>query len=197
VRLGRRECEDAPPERGEELLQGTEGTDHRMARRGPGDARADLPARTAGRRAAPPSILVVDDDPDIRDLVERVLRRAGAEVVAVADGRSALRMIADGLAQPSILLTDIDMPGMNGIELSARVRAMRPGIDIVLMTGDPSSAEAARERPDLVRQALLKPMTSADLLAAMGLAPTNPEPEQERERQADASPGRSQAPDDR
>jgi CheY-like chemotaxis protein len=142
-----------------------------MARRGPGDARADLPARDAGRRATPPSILVVDDDPDVRDLVERILRRAGADVVAVADGRSALRLIADGIAQPTILLTDIDMPGMNGIELSARVRAMRPGVDIVLMTGDPSSAEAARERPDLVRVALLKPVSVAELLAAMGLVP--------------------------
>jgi CheY-like chemotaxis protein len=123
-----------------------------------------------------PWILVVDDDPQIRGFVERVLRRAGAEVTTVADGRSALRMIADGAVQPSLLLTDINMPEMTGIELSARVKALRPGIEIVLMTGDPSSAEAARERPDLVREALLKPLTIPDLLAATGLTPRDAEP---------------------
>jgi CheY-like chemotaxis protein len=142
-----------------------------MARYGPGDPRTDQPDRTAGGPASTPSVLVVDDDPVVLRLVERVLRRAGAEVTAVDTGRAALRAITDGASEPTLLLTAIDMPAMTGIELSARVRALRPGIQIVMMTADPGSAEAARDRPDLVGRVLLKPIAAGDLLAAIGMPP--------------------------
>jgi CheY-like chemotaxis protein len=112
---------------------------------------------------------VVDDDPAVLEFVERVLRRAGAEVIAVGSGGAALRAIADGVSNPTTLLTAIELPAMTGIELSARVTALRPGIQVVMMTADPASAEAARERPDLVAQVLLKPVTADDLLGATGL----------------------------
>lgn len=140
-----------------------------MARYGPGDPRADQHDRNAGRQASTPSILVVDADPVVLRLVERVLRRAGADITTVETGRAALRAIADGNTKPTLLLTAIDMPAMTGIELSARVRALRPGIEIVMMTADPASAEAARDRPDLVQRVLLKPINSTELLAAVGL----------------------------
>ena len=140
-----------------------------MARYGPGQPRAEPPDRPAGRPAGTPSLLVVDDDPAVLEFVERVLRRAGAEVTAVGSGRAALRAIADGVSKPTTLLTAIELPAMTGIELSARVAALRPGIEIVMMTADPASAEAARDRPDLVAQVLLKPITADDLLAATGL----------------------------
>ena len=57
---------------------------------------------------------------------------------------------------------------MTGIELAARVRALRPGIQVVMMTADPASAEAARDRPDLVGRVLVKPITADELLAADG-----------------------------
>jgi CheY-like chemotaxis protein len=141
-----------------------------MARYGPGLPRAEPPDRPAGRPAVTPSILVVDDDPADLQFVEGVLRRAGAEVIAVGSGRAALRAIADGVSKPSLLLTAIELPAMTGIELSARISALRPGIQVVMMTADPASAEAARDRPDLVGRVLLKPMTAGDLLAATGLA---------------------------
>jgi CheY-like chemotaxis protein len=131
--------------------------------------RADSPGRTASRPVSSTSILVVDDDPAVLGLIDVVLRRAGADVTAVASGRAALRAIADGTCRPTMLLTDIDMPGMSGIELSARVGALRPGIQVVMMTGDPESAEAARDRPDLVARVLSKPITVGELLDATGL----------------------------
>lgn len=112
------------------------------------------------------SILVVDDDPGVLGVVSRILRRAGGEVTTATNGRDALRLIAGGDAQPGLLLTDIDMPGMTGIELAARVVAMRPGIRVVMMTGDPRSAEAARGHPGLVEAVLLKPITTDELLEA-------------------------------
>jgi CheY-like chemotaxis protein len=141
-----------------------------MARYGPGDPQADEHDRNAGRPASTPSILVVDDDPAVLRLVQRVLRRAGADVTAVNSSRAALRAIADGGSEPSLLLTAIDLPVMSGIELSARVTALRPGVEIVMMTADFASAEAARERPDLVGRVLLKPITVSELLAAAGMS---------------------------
>ena len=140
-----------------------------MARYGPGHPRAEPPDRPAGRPAGTSSLLVVDDDPAVLEFVEGVLRRAGADVTAVGSGRAALGAIADGASKPTILLTAIELPVMSGIELSARVAALRPGVQIVMMTADPASAEAARDRPDLVAQVLLKPITADDLLAATGL----------------------------
>jgi CheY-like chemotaxis protein len=151
------------------MLQGTE-VQAPMARYGPGDPQADQHDRNAGRPASTPSILVVDDDPAVLHLVERVLRRAGAAVTSVDSGRAALRAIAVGGSKPSLLLTAIDMPAMSGIELSARVRALRPGVEIVMMTADFASAEAARERPDLVGRVLLKPINVSELLAAIGMS---------------------------
>jgi CheY-like chemotaxis protein len=141
-----------------------------MARYGPADPPADQPDRTAGRPASTPAILVVDADPDVLSFVERVLRPAGAELTVAGTGRAALRAIADGASKPTVLLTAIELPAMTGIELSARVRALRPGIHVVMMTADPESAEAARDRPDLVERVLLKPLTEADLLATVGLS---------------------------
>jgi CheY-like chemotaxis protein len=150
------------------MLQGTE-VQAPMARYGPGDPQADEHDRNAGRPASTPSILVVDDDPAVLHLVERVLRRAGAAVTVVDSGRAALRAIDVGGSKPSLLLTAIDMPAMSGIELSARVRALQPGVEIVMMTADFASAEAARERPDLVGRVLLKPISVSELLAATGM----------------------------
>jgi len=146
-----------------------------MARYGPGDPQADQHDRNAGRPASTPSILVVDDDPAVLRLVEGVLRRAGADVTIVGSGRAALRAIADGASKPSLLLTAIDMPAMSGIELSARVTALRPGVEIVMMTSDLASADAARERPDLVGRVLLKPINVSELLAATGMPPAEVE----------------------
>jgi CheY-like chemotaxis protein len=113
------------------------------------------------------SILVVDDDPIVLAVVSRVLRRAGALVTEATNGRDALRAVAGGETRPTILLTDVDMPEMNGIELAARIRSMRPKVAVVLMTGDPASAAAARAHPDQVGAVLLKPITTDELLLAV------------------------------
>lgn len=148
-----------------------------MARPGPGDPSRVAPAEPEGRvpRVAR-SILVVDDDAAVLGFVAHVLRGAGAEVTAVTGGREALRAVADGTSKPQVLLTDIDMPVMTGIELAARIAALRPGIRIVMMTGDPASAALARERPEQVAMVLTKPVSIADLLEATGLAEDRPDP---------------------
>jgi len=112
-------------------------------------------------------VLVVDDEPVVRAWVARVLELAGVPVVVATDGRQALRLVLEDRCRPRVLLTDIEMPGMTGIELAARIRAARPAIRVVMMTGSPERAAMARDRTSIVATVLLKPLESSELLAAV------------------------------
>lgn len=103
-------------------------------------------------------VLVVDDDPVVRAFVARALTIAGMDVAVAADGREALRLVADDRVRPAVLVTDIEMPAMSGVELAARLLAFRPAIRVVMMTGDVARAEAARRHPAIVDAVLMKPM---------------------------------------
>lgn len=116
-------------------------------------------------------VLVVDDEPSIRSFVARALERVGIEVVAAENGRKALRLVADGEVRPTVLVTDLEMPGMGGVELAARMHALRPEMRIVMMTGDPARAAAARDRSAIVAAVLDKPILIADLVAAVRPGP--------------------------
>jgi CheY-like chemotaxis protein len=110
--------------------------------------------------AAP--VLVVDDDPEIRDVLREVLELAGRAVVEAADGRAALAAAA--ARAPALILLDVRMPVMDGFAFAAAYRA-RPGrpAPIVLMTGreDPAAAALA-----IGADALLpKPFDLGDVLA--------------------------------
>jgi len=151
-----------------------------MSSHGPGDPRPPSPERPSIGRSSPAqsgSVLIVGEDPALRDLLARTLRRGGADVATAGAGREALRMVADGRVRPSVLLTDIEMPGMSGIELAARATALRPGIRIVMMTGDPDRAAEARRHGDLVHAVLLKPVSLPELVAAIAGPSEAGEPE--------------------
>jgi CheY-like chemotaxis protein len=128
-------------------------------------------------------ILVVDDDAGILALVVRTLRGRGYLVRGFPGGREALLAIYGPGPTPSLLLTDIDMSGMTGIELAARVAADRPGVPIVLMSGNPALLDMARDRPELVRGVLPKPFDVDDLVAVVeaiaGPPPAREEPSSE------------------
>lgn len=126
------------------------------------------PSDTAG----PLTVLVVDDEAGIRAFVARALTLAGFEVAVAADGREALRLVAEGRVRPAVVVTDIEMPGMTGIELAARLLALRPALRIVMMTGDEERAEAARGHPSIVDEVLLKPMRAEALVHAVRPAPS-------------------------
>ncbi len=79
------------------------------------------------------SILVVDDEPELRELIQLVLRGAGHAVVGAADGREAAQMIA---SQPfDIVMTDLIMPERDGLEFIAEVRAKYPNVRVIAMSG--------------------------------------------------------------
>jgi CheY-like chemotaxis protein len=112
-------------------------------------------------------VLVVDDEPVVRAYVARALTLAGVDVAVAADGREALRLVADDRVRPQVVITDIEMPMMSGVELAARLLAIRPSIRIVMMTGDPERAESARRHPGIVDAVLLKPMRIEDIVATV------------------------------
>src|SRR5215471_8987285 len=78
-------------------------------------------------------ILVVDDDPGMRRATCRILQDAGHEVTACEDGRTAIERIAK--APPELLITDIFMPEVEGLETIRNARALRPGMPIIAMSG--------------------------------------------------------------
>ena len=87
------------------------------------------------------TILVIEDDPEVRELLDVILNEEGHAVTAVADGRAALALMRDGKIQPDLILSDFNLPGaMNGLELVSRLRAKveRP-LPAIILTGDIST----------------------------------------------------------
>jgi signal transduction histidine kinase/CheY-like chemotaxis protein len=88
---------------------------------------------TAGR--VPAKVLVVEDQPEVRDLAVMALRRAGYEVSEATDGDEALARFGERATSFALLLTDVVMPGMNGRNLADRMRAVNPGLCVIFMSG--------------------------------------------------------------
>ena len=85
-----------------------------------------------GRRA---TVLLVEDQPQVRALVTAALEREGHRVVAAGDGLEALERLSACQAPPDLLLTDVVMPGMNGVDLAEQVTAARPDVPVIFMSG--------------------------------------------------------------
>jgi len=115
-------------------------------------------------------LLVVEDEPMVRDLVERALRRAGHEVHTAADGLAALELVAARSGAIDAVVSDVVMPRMGGRELASRLRQGWPHIPVLLMSGYADDGDDQDTR-DLVL--LQKPFTTTALVAAVqDLLPT-------------------------
>lgn len=126
------------------------------------------PSPEAGIASRPPRgpVVVVDGDRAECSRACRVLGDAGFEVISAGDGRAALRQVFATSETPSLLLCAIELPGMSGIELAARLSAARPGVRVILTSADAAAVERARQHTPLVRAVLLKPYTTEALRAA-------------------------------
>jgi len=91
-------------------------------------------------------VLVADDEPLVRNLVGAVLSDAGYRVLNAADGEQALEVSRQYHGSIDVLLTDITMPKMDGIELSLRIVQERPGIKVLMMSGVLSSEPLVRDQ---------------------------------------------------
>lgn len=98
------------------------------------------------RAGAPPFILVVDDDAVMAEVARALLERAGWRVVCELEPAAALMRLARSPTPPRLLLTDHDMPGLNGIELVRLARSLHPGLPVVLVSGHVGAALVAAAR---------------------------------------------------
>jgi signal transduction histidine kinase/CheY-like chemotaxis protein len=108
------------------------------------------------------TVLVVDDEPTVRDLVTRVLEHHDARVMSAANGQDALAALGEHEDAVDVVLTDIVMPSMSGIELARRLRSDRPGLPLVYFSGDGGDVERPGDGP-----LLRKPFTPDALVSAI------------------------------
>ena len=101
------------------------------------DAEAAARARSGGgnnTRRGQETILLVEDEDAVRTLVQRVLEAAGYHVLTAADGLEALEL-AEQAAELDLVLTDMVLPGMDGIEIARRLRSLQPSVRTLFMSG--------------------------------------------------------------
>ena len=79
------------------------------------------------------TILIADDEPEIREALARILRRQGLQVLFAADGREALDLIQS--SPVDVVLADLRMPRMNGLELLKATKAIKPDVEFIILTG--------------------------------------------------------------
>jgi two-component system, response regulator, stage 0 sporulation protein F len=78
-------------------------------------------------------VLVVDDDADARELISLVLSQAGYEVDEAAEGFAALSKVSH--VRPDVVVTDLRMPGMSGVDLAQRIRRIHGDVPVIIATG--------------------------------------------------------------
>ena len=84
-------------------------------------------------------IMIVEDDPLIRQLYEENLKKKGYEVIAVAcDGDQAISMYCDMIDKPDIIIVDFRLPTKNGLEVSQEILKQNAATEILMITGDPT-----------------------------------------------------------
>jgi len=113
-------------------------------------------------------ILVAEDEVPVREFIRRVLETRGHAVTIVADGAEAL--IKLNRAKFDLLLTDIAMPNMDGVELALKVARDYPDMPVLMMSGYAMERRRAADLVDLARGILQKPFSMADLSAAVDKA---------------------------
>jgi DNA-binding response OmpR family regulator len=120
------------------------------------------PADTSPYR---PTVLVVDDESAIAETVTEILSRSGYAAMTAYDGTEALEIAM--LSPPELLITDVSLPGMSGIELAITVRRIFPDCKILLFSGHVATAEllVRAQRAGHTFTLLSKPLHPRELLA--------------------------------
>lgn len=136
-----------------------------------GNRGAPAPKRTGDieppRIQASAAVLVAEDEPGLRKLVETILVSAGYQVSSAADGAEAYRVFLQEPERFDVLLTDVVMPGMSGRRLADQVRQRRPCIRVVYMTSYTPAEVAEHEVADPNVTVLAKPFRAEELRNAL------------------------------
>jgi CheY-like chemotaxis protein len=105
------------------------------------------------------TIMVVDDNDDVRCATAAILSRNGHKVITAGNGTTAIGLVREMRCSLNLLLTDLQMPGMDGYDVISEVRAICPQVAVLVMTGSNAEVEGV--------PILRKPFTVHGLLAAI------------------------------
>ena len=116
-----------------------------------------------------PTVLVVDDEEDLRDIMRRMLERRGFDTLVAGDSEQAIATCRDHDGEIDVLITDLGLPGASGGDLSRTAIALRPDMGVVYVSGLPK--DIAVTKGLIGNDALLvkKPFTSELLIEALRL----------------------------
>jgi PAS domain S-box-containing protein len=128
-----------------------------------GETLDDSEAELHEPRESRETILLVEDDDDVRAYLIEVLRSLGYRVIASSNGEDALALLSQSELPIDLILTDVVMPGMSGRELGMRALELRPELKVIYMTGYSRNAVVHQGRLDPRIELLQKPITQTDL----------------------------------
>jgi two-component system, OmpR family, response regulator len=110
-------------------------------------------------------VLLVEDDDDNRELMAEVLESAGHEVVPAPSGARGLEALAAG--RIDVVVTDVGMPGMGGLELARAAKRIAPRVPVVVVTGYAERDDITSARGREIDAVLVKPVDPDSLVAAV------------------------------
>ncbi len=113
-------------------------------------------------------VLVVDDEEVVRELIVEILERAGHDVAQAAVPAEALSLVEQDVFD--VVVTDMVMPGLTGLEVLERMKVVRPSLPVVLVTGQGTQDNVDRAVELGAAVVILKPFTHAELREAVATA---------------------------
>ena len=113
------------------------------------------------------TVLIVEDEPAIREVTRRILSRSGYTVIAAATGHEAIEIAASHTVDIDVLLTDVVMPQMLGKQAAERIRAFQPGVKVLFMSGYTRGVLDSQGVVEAGVNLIQKPFSEAELLAAL------------------------------
>jgi len=122
-------------------------------------------------------ILIIEDDSDIRDVLKLQLEQGGHQVIEAKDGEEGIDLMKKGsnLLQVGLIITDIRMPKVNGVEAIDYIKANAPSIPILVITGYPETELAVSLLQKGVKDYLVKPVEKEVLLSKVSAILSSPQ----------------------
>jgi len=114
------------------------------------------------------TVLLTEDEQDVRDIAREFLESGGYRVIEAKDGAEAIRLAAQHRGKIQLLVTDMVMPGMTGQELAVRLQGEHPGLCVVFMSGYSEHAATEMANADPSVRLLTKPFSRGALLRTVG-----------------------------
>ena len=117
-----------------------------------------------------PTVLIVEDDELVLDAMTRMLVREGYLVLTAASGHDAISLMHTPLQPINVVVLDVNLPDVSGLDLCARIRELHPAMPVVACTGSTDPLDVAELLRMGVRHCFHKPVQMADLLASVEAA---------------------------